>query len=155
MEGLEALGSWVDARSCSEASLWHRLAKANSMFYAKKSLFCDPKIPIKRRIHAFNSTCVAAALHGAREWAYNQSVFQALRIWELSKLRRILCLRRRPNESWVDKKRTGPVAVRQLKKYGQLRIQTLAMRRVQQASWQMAHSPDDAGGRRHWAEAVA
>ena len=62
VEGLEALGSWLDVRCCSKASLWHRLAKANSLFYAKKSLFCDPKIPIKRRIHAFYSTCVAAAL---------------------------------------------------------------------------------------------
>ena len=73
-------------------------------------------------------------------------MFQALRIWEL----------RRSNESWVDyMKRTGPVAARQLEKYGQLRIQTLTMRRVQQAVWQMAHSPDDAGGCRYWEEAVA
>ena len=47
-------------------------------------------------------------------------------------------------------KRTGPVAARQLKKYDQMRMQTLAMRRVQQAAWQMAHSPDDAGGRGYW-----
>ena len=58
VEGFEALGSWLDARSCSEASLWHRLAKANSLFFAKKSPFCGPKIPIKRRIHAFYSTCM-------------------------------------------------------------------------------------------------
>ena len=57
------------------------------MFYAKKVLFCDPKLPVKRRIDAFYSTCVPAALHGAGEWAYTQSMFQALRIWELGKLR--------------------------------------------------------------------
>ena len=99
---------------------------------------------------------VAAALHGAGEWASTQSMFQALRIWELSELRRVLCLRRRPNESWFDcMKRTGPVAARQLKKCGQMRMQTSAMRRLQQAAWQMAHSLDDAGGRRYWEEAVA
>ena len=49
-----------------------------------------------------------AALHGAGEWAYTQSMFQALRIWELGKLRHVLCLRKRPNECWVDyMKRTG------------------------------------------------
>ena len=57
------------------------------MFYAKKALFCDPKLPVKKRINAFCSTCVPAALHGAGEWAYTQSMFQALRIWELGKLR--------------------------------------------------------------------
>ena len=108
VEGMEALGTWLDNRGCSEASMWHRISKANSMFYAKKALFCDPKLPVKRRIDAFYSTCVPASLHGAGEWAYTQSMFQALRIWELGKVRRVLCLRRRPNECWVDyMKRTG------------------------------------------------
>ena len=39
------------------------------------------------------------AIHGAGEWAYTPSMFQALRIWELGKLRRVLFLRKRPNES--------------------------------------------------------
>ena len=130
VEGMEALGTWLDNRGCSEASMWHRISKANSMFYAKKALFCDPKLPVKKRIEAFYSTCVPAALHGAGEWTYTQSMFQALRIWELGKLRRVLCLRRRPNEGWVDyMKRTGVIAARQLKKHGQQRVQTLAMRR--------------------------
>ena len=55
---------------------------------------------MKKRIEAFYSTCVPTALHGAGEWAKTQSMFQALRIWELGKLRRVLCLRRRPNEGW-------------------------------------------------------
>ena len=78
MNGLEALGSWLGVRGCSKASFWRGIAKkkANSLFYAKKSLLCDPKVPVKRRIHAFYSTCVAAALHSAGEWAYTQSMFQ-------------------------------------------------------------------------------
>ena len=58
VEGMEALGTWLDNRGCSEASMWHRISKANSMFYAKKASFCDPKLPVKRRIDAFHSTCV-------------------------------------------------------------------------------------------------
>ena len=46
--------------------------KPTPFFYAKKALFCDPKLPVKRRIDAFYSTCVPAALHGAGEWAYTQ-----------------------------------------------------------------------------------
>ena len=156
VEGMEALGSWLDSRGCSEASLWHRISKGNSLFFAKKAMLCDPKVPVKRRIRAFYSTCVAAVLHGAGEWAYTQSMFQALRIWELGKLRRVLCLRRRTNETWVDHmKRTGPAVARQLKKHGQLRVQTLAMRRVQLAAWQMIRSPHDAKGRRYWEESTA
>ena len=72
VEGMEALGTWLDNRGCLEASMWHRVSKANSMFYAKKALFCDPKLPVKRRFDAFYSTCV---LHGAGEWAYLQSMW--------------------------------------------------------------------------------
>ena len=102
------------------------------------ALFCDPKLTVKRCIDAFYSTCVPAALHGAGEWAYTQSMFQALRIWELGKLRRVLCLRRRPNECLVDcMKRTVVIVARQLKKHNQPRVQTLAMRRVRIAARQM------------------
>ena len=45
VEGLEALVSWLDVRICSESSLLHRLAKVSFLFYAQKSLLCDPKIP--------------------------------------------------------------------------------------------------------------
>ena len=79
----------------------------------------------------------------------------ALRIWELGKLRRVLCLRRRPNEGWFDyMKRTGVIAARQLKKHNQQRVQTLAMRRVRIAAWQMVSCPSDAKGRRYWEESV-
>ena len=68
---------------------------------------------------------------------HTQSMFQALRILELGYLRRVLCLRRRPNECWVDyMKRTGVIVARQLKKHNQPRVQTLAMRRVRIAAWQ-------------------
>ena len=68
-----------------------------------------------------------------------------LRIWELGKLRRVLCLRRRPNEGWVDcMERTGVIVARQDKKHNQLRVQSLAMRRVRIAGWQMVSCPSDA-----------
>ena len=65
VEGMGALGTWLYYRGCSEATMWHRISKANSMFYAKKALFCNPKLPVKRRIDAFYSTCVPVLLDGA------------------------------------------------------------------------------------------
>ena len=67
----------------------------------------------------------------------------------------VLCLRRRPNDGWVDyMKRTGVIVARQLKKHNQQRVQTLAMRRVRIAAWQMVSCPSDAKGRRYWEESV-
>ena len=72
----------------------YRISKGNALFFAKKALMCDPKIPVKKRIRAFYASCVSSVLHGAGERAYTLSLMQALRIWELGKLRRVLCLRR-------------------------------------------------------------
>ena len=113
------------------------------VFFLKKALLCDPKLPVKRRIHAFYSTCAVAVLRGACEWAFTQSMFHALRIWE------------RPNECWADHmKRTGPIVARQLKKNGHPRLQTSAMRRVRTAAWQIVRCPNDARGRRYWEESA-
>ena len=61
VEGMESLG--LDTRGCSEASLWHRISKGNSMFFAKMAPCCViPKLPVKRRTHAFYSTFAAAVL---------------------------------------------------------------------------------------------
>ena len=45
-------------------------------------------------------------------------------------------------------KRTGVIVARQLKRHNQPRVQTLAMRRVRIAAWQMVSCPSDAKGRR-------
>ena len=51
-------------------------------------------------------------------------------------------------------KRSGVIVARQLKKHNQPRVQTLAMRRVRVAAWQMVSCPSDAKGRRYWEESV-
>ena len=142
VEGMEALGrrTIVAARrpACGTES-----PKQTPCFYAKKALLCDPKLPVQRRIHAFYSTCAAAVLHGAGEWAFTQAMFPALRIWEIGKLCRVLD----PNECWADHmKRTGVIVARQLIKHNQSRLQTLAMRRVRIAAWQMVSFPSDSKG---------
>ena len=81
---------------------FHRISKGNALFFAKKALMCDPKIPVKKRIRAFYASCVSSVLHGAGERAYTQSMMQALRIWELGKLRRVLCLRRTHEADGAD-----------------------------------------------------
>ena len=43
---------------------------------------------------------------------------------------------------------------KQLKKYNQTRIQSLAMKRVKTAAWHMATCPNDAKGRRYWKDVV-
>ena len=140
---METLGTWLDSRGCSEARLWHRISKANRPYCVIPNFQSrGVLVPFIRR--------VLQRYFMALERAHTQSMFQALRIWELGKLRRVLCLRRRPNECWADHmKRAGPIVARQLATFA-----TLAMRRVRISDWQMVGCPDDAKGRRYWEESV-
>ena len=53
----------VAGLACSEASLWHRFCKTNSMFYAKNALLCDPKLPVKSVRGCGASWCWWMGLH--------------------------------------------------------------------------------------------
>ena len=144
-EGMEALGTWLDSRGCSETSMWRRISKGNSLFYAKKDLFCDPKFQSASASQHFILLACPLCFMVQENGLFTQGMFQSLRCWELGRPCRILCLRRRPNEGWVDyMKRTGLIVAKQLKKHNQLRIQSLAMKRVKIAAWQMASCPNDA-----------
>ena len=83
-----------------------------------------------RTVHSANQLSIYGAApswweeFGLRPWANTQSMF-----------RRVLCLRKRRNECWAD-------------------LQTLAMRRVRIATWQMVSCPSDAKRRIYWEESV-
>ena len=53
--------------------------------------------------------------------------------------------------TWLDSRGCSGPAV---EKHGQPRLQTLAMRRVRIAAWQMVRCPDDANCRMYWEESV-
>ena len=59
---MEALGTWLGTRGCSEASVWHRISKGDAFF----ALLCDPKVPVKRRDPCF--LCLLRGLRPARCW---------------------------------------------------------------------------------------
>ena len=137
VDGLEALGSWLGVCGCSEAGHWHK----------------NRKKPVPCSITQRNPCCAIPRFRsrGAympstpRVWLLHCTVLATGHI-------RSLCFRRCVFRSWANSdvfygcagrqtrlgvdymKRTGPLVARQLKKHGQPRFQTLAMRRGQQAA---------------------
>ena len=143
---VEVLGAWLDSRSCSEASLWHRISKANSMFHEKNWWSRGVFMPFTRHVLL---RCFMVLVDGpTRSRCFRQCASGHLANF-------VECLRRRPDECWADHmKRTGPIVARQLKKHDQPRLQTLAMRRVRTAAWQLVRSPNDAKVRRYRKESA-
>ena len=87
--------------------------------------------------------------HGAGEWAFTQSMFQGLRIWSraLPATETKGVLGRAHENYWC---RCGSA----VEKAQPPRLQTLTMRGVHIAAWQMVSCPSDAKNRRYWEESV-
>ena len=155
VEGMEALGTWLDSRCCSEASLWHRISKANSMFYAKKALFCDPNcrsrgvfMPSTRRVLL---RCFMVLVIGfTRSQCFRHCVSGNL----VNFVECCACAGDLMSAGRIHMKRTGPIVARRWKKHGQPRLQTLAIRSVRIAAWQMVRCPNNAKGLRYWEESA-
>ena len=62
---MEALGTWLDEKSRSEASVFTGSPRVMLCIFATKALLCDPKIPVKKRIRGFYASCGSSVLHGA------------------------------------------------------------------------------------------
>ena len=85
VEGMEALVRGWTIVAARRPSVWQQDLQSQFHVLREEGFVCDPQLLVKRRIDAFHSTCAPAALHGAGEWAYTQSMFQALRIWNWGK----------------------------------------------------------------------
>ena len=101
---------------------------------------------------------VVEGMEAWRHWA---------RAWTIVAARRPACgtespkrtpcfVRRRPCSAIPNWRSRGVVtpSTRRVKNHSQPRLQTLAMRRVRTAAWQMVSCPSDAKGRRYWKESV-
>ena len=117
VEGMEALGTWLDSRGCTEATLCHRISKGNTMFFAKKALLCCPKLPVKRRTHPFIRRVLLRCFMVLVSGPTHSQCFRHYASGNLANFVVCCASRRRPNECWADHmKRTVPIAARQLEK---------------------------------------
>ena len=92
VEGMEALGTWLDNRGSAR-----RPACGTE---SPKPTPCSTR----RRLCSAIPNCRSRGVltPSSRRVPQRRSMFQGLRIRELGKLRRVLYLRRRPNECWAD-----------------------------------------------------
>ena len=100
-ESMDVLGNVVDRTRSPNTSVEHRLAKATAAFWAEKTLYCDKSSSVAKWFQRYSMRIVPKVLHGCGGWSWSQSLCQKLVTWEGQNLRRILSLKRRPDEEYI------------------------------------------------------
>ena len=132
---LEVLGVALDGAGSTVTSIDHRLAKADGCVWANGKAFkCDGTV--REKLQAWQLALLACATFGAESWSITQHTLQRLRSWELGHLRRILKLRRRPDEGpFLYNTRTAMLVDKWREKLGIEHVVHKVLKLVFKAAW--------------------
>ena len=112
VECLEVLGSLLDGRGSTYASIHHRLRKAEGVFWSNSHAFLGPG-SVGSKLKAWASGPASSSILDSSGWAINQGVMHFLRRWEFRWLRKLLRFRWKPNEGHMHfAKRTARIIER-------------------------------------------
>ena len=95
---LHVLGAALDCHGSTWCSVNHRMLKGEACFWAQATALCN-KGSVSAKLQAWSSGPAACALHGASSWHAAQDLLLGIKRWEFRWLRRILKLKRKPEES--------------------------------------------------------
>jgi len=88
----------LDRSGTTEASLNHRIAQADKVFYKHLKAISNPSAGVHNRLLAFMGTTAHALLYNACGWHLSEYVLHRVKTWEGHKLRKVFRLKRAPDE---------------------------------------------------------
>eukprot|EP00973_Karenia_brevis_P086506 11997260-Karenia_brevis.AAC.1 len=91
---IEVLGIMLDQRGSTEASMEHRLAKAEGAYGLIAHQLKNKRIPVKERLLAWSKGPVASAIYGGGGWHLSSRNLGILRRWENKHVRAFLKFKR-------------------------------------------------------------
>ena len=96
VDEMPALGVLLDRTGSTTRAVEHRVCAGFAHFYARELQFTCRRVSLRKRVLRLFSTVAKSALWGAGGWVISQSLLQRLETVELTLLRRMLSLPRRP-----------------------------------------------------------
>ena len=94
---MEVLGSMLDSEGSTTRMVNHRLEKAEHHFWAHSKAYMGGGT-ISQKLKAWETGTVACAAFDCAIWSISKTLLHRIRRWESRWLRKLLRLRRKPDE---------------------------------------------------------
>ena len=101
-EGMSALGVALSATADTEVMIKHRVRAAESSWARHRAALTDGAVPASVRWRRWHDTVGASLLWGAALWRPSSTLQRRLHTIEASHLRRVLGMRKRDGETWIE-----------------------------------------------------
>ena len=84
------------------ASADYNMARAEKCYFCHQQVLTNRTLPICKRLRAWYASPATVAINNAESWHLTVSLLSKIQTWELQYLRRLLRLRRRPEENYCQ-----------------------------------------------------
>ena len=112
---LPLLGVGVDGRGATDAAQAHRAKEATGSWAKRRDLLRNRFLPERLRVEKLYETVFASATFGCGGWSLSSRLRRSLQALEGLYLRRLLAIRREPDQPWKDHVRQVARDVKRLK----------------------------------------
>ena len=96
------LGTILGLRDVTEKEIINRIASGWKMFWSLKRVLLNQRTSVHRRLRLFDSTVGSCVLWCCESWAPRATELRQLETARRLMIREIVCLRRAPEEEWLD-----------------------------------------------------
>ena len=130
------LGDLLDVEGSTSTSFHHNLGRAKTHYFKHQAILRNKALPMGKRLQAWRDTSAAAAVNNSETWHITSGLLSDLRTWELQMLRRLLRLRRRPDETRMMYNITSAQRMqRWLEQHGVPMVYKRVLKSIFKAAW--------------------
>ena len=145
-ERVVLLGELLDSIGSTAASVHFNISRAEANYFKNQELLGNSCLPVFKRLRAWYATSSMIAAYNCETWHLTASIPMELRTWELKMLRRMLKMRRRPEEGCQQyNTRTAEFIRKLLSKAGVLPLHFRVLRAVFKEAWKNHNFVLDSG----------
>ena len=130
------LGDYLDARGSTSTSVQYSMGKAETLYFKYQDVLRNKTLPVAKRLAGWRDSAGGSVAYNADTWHITAGLLSDLRTWELQFLRRVLRLRRKPNEGFMEyNQRTAIIIRRWQQEYNITMLYDRVLKAVYKAAW--------------------
>ncbi len=145
-EKIILLGDLLDQDGSTQSSVEYNLSRAEAHYYKHREVLSNRAMPVGKRLQARAKSSSTVGAYNGETWHLTAKILSDLRTWELKMLRRLLQLRRRPQESYqYYNQRTAAMVDKWCSDNGVLPLYGKVLKAVFKAAWRESMFSLDGG----------